>query len=228
MTVGELIAPEGDDELFDCDEEALALKPVMTGDIFLGVRVPGEPQPADVMIAGHPCTIRRGAILAERVPCARIVDHQWVPYHRWPNYDKSHFPLSGGAGVGEDRCVALWDWLGVPAIELLRSRRQTTLQDQGIYVFLQRLIHSFSRFAPPVSVLREASGHVLAEAELEYTWMLELFDGEPDSSEMQALIGEFDAFMGAEDRRTLLRHDRKRVSAQVSAEIARRRGDQMD
>jgi hypothetical protein len=228
VTIGELIAPEGDDELFDSDEEALALKPVMTGDIFVGVNVPGEADSVDLMIAGHPCTIRMGALLVERVPCARIVDHQSVPYHRWPSYDKSHFPLSGAAGVGNGRCVSLWDWLAAPAEELLRSRRRATLQDQGIHIFLQRLIHSFSRFAPPLSVLREASGHVLAEAELEYTWMLELFDGELDSPEMRSVIGDFDAFMRAEDRRMLLSSDRKRVSAQVSAEIAGRRGEHAD
>jgi hypothetical protein len=222
VTIGGLIAPEGDDELFDCEDEALALKPVMTGDVFVGVIVPGEPDPVDLMIAGHPCTIRRGAVLAERVPCARIVRHQSVPYERWPSYDKNHFPLSSAARTGEARCVALWDWLAAPAGELLRSRRRATLQDQGIYIFLQRLIHSLSRFAPPLSVLREASGHVLAEAELEYSWMLELFEEELDSEDMRSLIGEFDSFMAADDRRALLRADRKRVASQVSAEIARR------
>ena len=228
MTIGELIAPEGDDELFDCEEEALALKPVMTGDIFVGVTVPGEPDPVDVMVAGHPCTIRMGAVLAERVPCAGIVNHQSVPYHRWPTYDKNHFPLSDAAGVGANQCVALWDWLAAPAEELLRSRRRATLQDQGIYIFLQRLIHSLARFAPPLSILREASGHVLAEAELEYTWMLDLFGGELDSAEMRALIGDFDAFMRTDNRRALLREDRKRVTAQVAAEIARWLGNETD
>jgi len=207
VTIGELIAPEGDDELFDCEEEALALKPVMTGDIFVGVTVPGEPDPVDVMVAGHPCTIRMGAVLAERVPCAGIVNHQSVPYHRWPTYDKNHFPLSDAAGVGANQCVALWDWLAAPAEELLRS---------------------LARFAPPLSILREASGHVLAEAELEYTWMLDLFGGELDSAEMRALIGDFDAFMRTDNRRALLREDRKRVTAQVAAEIARRLGNETD
>lgn len=221
MTVGELIAPEGDDELFDCEDDALALKPVMTGDVFVGVTVPGEPDPVDLMIAGHPCTIRRGAVLAERVPCARIVRHQSVPYESWPNYDQNHFPLSSAARA-EGRCASLWDWLAAPAGELLRSRRHATLQDQGIYIFLQRLIHSLSRFAPPLSILREASGHVLAEAELEYTWMLELCLEELDSEDMRNLIAQFDTFMAADDRRALLRADRKRVASQVSAEIARR------
>lgn len=226
MPIGDLTAPEDDDELFDCEEEALTLKPVMTGDVFVGVMVPGEHEPVDLMVAGHPCTIRRGAVLAERVPCARIVSHQSVPYERWPTYDKNHFPLSIAAGVGEGRCVALWEWLAAPAGELLRSRRRATLQDQGIYIFLQRLIHSLSRFAPPLSVLREASGHVLAEAELEYSWMLGLFDGELDSPEMRSLIGDFDAFLGADDRRQLLGVDRKRVASLVSAEITRRQNEQ--
>lgn len=199
----------------------------MTGDVFVGVSVPGEADPVDLMVAGHPCTIRRGAVLAERVPCARIVPHQSVPYERWPRYDKNHFPLSSAAGVGEGRCVALWEWLAAPADELLRSRRRATLQDQGVYIFLQRLIHSLSRFAPPLSILREASGHVLAEAELEYSWMLRLFDGELDSPDMRGLIGEFDAFMGEDDRRALLGADRKRAASQVSGGIARRQTEQI-
>jgi len=72
VTVGRLIAPESDDEILDLEPEALAFKPVMTGDAFVGLRVPGEPDPMDVMVAGHPCTIRRGATLVERVPCVRL------------------------------------------------------------------------------------------------------------------------------------------------------------
>ena len=130
----------------------------MTGDVFVGVVVPGEPESLDIMVAGHPCTIRRGVELVQRVPCARIVQHQWVPYERWPDYDKNHFPISSAVGIGNGRCVALMDWIATPRDQLLRSRRRITLQDQGIYIFLQRLIHSLSRLAPPLNVLREAPG----------------------------------------------------------------------
>jgi hypothetical protein len=221
LTVGQLIAPEGDDEILDLDAEALALKPVMTGDVFSGVRVPGEPEPLDVMVAGHPCTIRRGVELVVRVPCVRLVQHEWLAYDNWPRYDKNHFPISAAVGLGDGRCASLWDWIGVPREELVRTRRRVTLQDQGIYVFLQRLIYSFSRFPPPLTVLREASAHVLVEAELEYSWVLALLDGEPDEQKLAQLSGEFGVFMSAEDRRSILRTDRKRVAAQVEAEITR-------
>ena len=223
MTVGRLIAPESDDEILDLEPEALAFKPVMTGDAFVGLRVPGEPDPMDVMVAGHHCTIRRGATLVERVPCVRLVEHQWVPYERWPDYDQNHFPIPAVADIGQGRCAALWEWTAVPRDELLRGRRRVTLQDQGIYIFLQRLIHSLSRFAPPVTALKEASAHVLAEAELEYSWVMELLDGDPDSTHLTQLVSEFDAFMTAENRRNTLRTDRKRVAAEVDAEIRRRR-----
>lgn len=222
MTVGQLIAPEGDDEILDLEPEALALKPVMTGDVFSGVQVPGEPEPLDVMVAGHPCTIRRGVELVARVPCVRLVDHQWLAYENWPKYDKNHFPIPAAADLGDGRCASLWDWVGVPREELLRARRRITLQDQGIYIFLQRLIYSFSRFPPPLTVLREASAHVLAEAELEYTWIMALFEGDPDDPELGQLADEFGTFMSAENRRQVLRSDRKRVAAQVEDEIERR------
>jgi hypothetical protein len=153
------------------------------------------------------------------------VDHQWVPYDRWPDYDTNHFPIAPVAGLGEGKCAALWEWMAAPREELLRSRRRFTLQDHGIYVLLQRLIYSLSRFAPPLTALKEASSHVLAEAELEYTWLMDLFQGDPDGTELNQLVSEFDAFMSAENRRNTLRNDRKRVAAEVAGEIRQRRGD---
>ena len=55
--------------------------------------------------------------------------------------------------------------------------------------------------------------------------MMELFEDDPDGPDLTALVEEFGAFMGAEDRRNLLRGDRKRVAAQMTAEIRRRQAD---
>jgi hypothetical protein len=67
-----------------------------------------------------------------------------------------------------------------------------------------------------------ASSRVLAEAELEYTWVMDLFNGDPDGADLAPLVSEFDAFMSAENRRETLGTDRKRVAAEVNAEIQRR------
>lgn len=216
--MSELVAPEDDDEILEFDEDALRLKPIMTGDLFTGVVVTGEASPIDVIVAGHPCTIRRGVSLKPRVPCVRVVDHQWVPYRAWPKQSKGHFPISEAVGIGRGRCGALDDWVTVDASELARERRRLTLQERGILVFQQRLIHSLSRFVTPVDALREASTHVFAEAELEYDWVFEL-DG---TAPLDDLVAEFGGFMDAEQRRAALRTDERRVRAEVRAELRRR------
>lgn len=53
-----LIEPTSDDEILDADPDALQFNAVITGDVFASVAVGGEPAPATVMVAGHPCTIR--------------------------------------------------------------------------------------------------------------------------------------------------------------------------
>lgn len=215
----ELVAPEHDDEILEFDEDALRLKPVMTGDLFTGVAAVGEESPIDVMVAGHPCTIRRGVELKPRVPCIRVVDHQWVPYRAWPRQSHGCFPISEAVGIGTGKCGALDDWVTVDAAELARERRRLTLQDHGILVFQQRLIYSLSRFVTPSDTLQEASRHVLAEAELEYDWVFEL-DG---TAPLDALIANFANFMDADERRAALRTDERRVRAEVRAELRRRR-----
>lgn len=213
--MAELIAPEGDDEILDFDEDALRLKPVMTGDVFTGVSVVGEPSPITVMVAGHPCTIRRGAQLKPRIPCVRVLEHQWVPYHAWPRQSPGCFPISEAVGIGRGQCATLDDWATADTQELTRDRRRLTLQDRGILVFQQRLIHSLSRFVTPVDVLLETSRHVLAEAELEYDWVFER-DG---TAPLDELIAAFADFMDAEGRRAALRTDGRRVRREARAEL---------
>lgn len=214
----ELIAPRGDDEILDFDEDALRLKPIMTGDVFVDVPVTGEATPIAVMVAGHPCTIRRGAELKPRIPCVRLLEHQWVPYHAWPRQSHGCFPISEAVGIGQGQCGTLDDWVTVDAGELARERRRLTLQDRGVLVFQQRLIHSLSRFVTPIDALHEASRHVLVEAELEYDWVFEL-DG---TAPLDSLIADFAGFMDAEDRRAVLRKDDRRVRAELKAELRSR------
>jgi hypothetical protein len=217
--VPDLIAPEDDDEILEYDEDALRLKPVMTGDLFTGVAAAGEDTPMDVMVAGHPCTIRRGAHLKSRVPCIRVLEHEWVPYRAWPRQSKNCFPISEAVGIGRGRCGTLDDWVTIDAAELTRERRRLTLQHRGILIFQQRLIHSLSRFVTPIDALLAASRHVLAEAELEFDWLFEL-DG---TAPYDSLVADFAALMDADGRRGALQTDERRVRAEVRAELRHRR-----
>jgi hypothetical protein len=96
-----------------------------------------------------------------------------------------------------------------------------TLQDHGIVLFLQRFIHSLSRFVTPLSALRESTRAALAEAELEYSWVLARYQGDPDASGLDEAVSEFSQFMDLSCRRERLVSDRKRVASEVDAEIER-------
>lgn len=217
MSTG-LIEPENDEAILDWDEEALRLNAVMTGDVFQSV--PVEDTTTTIMIVGHPCTIRGAdARLLPRIPCVRVVERQWVPYRRWTSGHWNHFPIAGAAGLG-DVAASLLDWVTVNGAELARERRQLTLTEFGIVVLQQRLIHSLTRFAPPRLDLEESMRHVLREAELERDWVSAL----DDEGDLAVLIGEFNAFMSAADRRERLK-DRAMESAvrrELNAELRRR------
>ena len=140
----QLEAPSGDDALLDLHPESLLLKPIMTGDVFVDVPVIGEEESSTVMVAGHPCTIRRGVELIARVPCVRVSPAEWLAYENWARHDKNRFHLSEATGLGGQAGV-LHDWVPVAREDLLRRRRRVTLQNYGIAVFQQRFTHSLTR-----------------------------------------------------------------------------------
>lgn len=132
----------------------------------------------------------------------------------------NHFPVSGAVGLG-DVAASLLDWVTVDGTELTRARRRLTLSEFGVIVFQQRLIHSLTRFAPPSAELQESMRHVLREAELERDWVTDL----EGRAELDALITDFDAFMGEAGRRERLK-DRAMESAvrrELNAELRERR-----
>ncbi len=108
MRVDDLVAPRGDDELWDLDEEALRLRPYMTGDVFADVD-DGDGDPIAVMIVGHPCVIRgsRGQ-LSRRVPCCVVKQMQEaMSYDQWPEAASTASPCprpSASASAAPPTC----------------------------------------------------------------------------------------------------------------------------
>ena len=195
-----LIEPENDDEIFDSDEDALAYNAVMTGDVFRNVAISGYDNPCTVMIAGHPCTIRRGATLVERIPCVIVsAVETTVPYRRWPRGDWNKFFIPESIGIGA-HVASLDELVTVASSELSRERRAITLTPHGVITFQQRLIHSLTRFVASEKQLLEVSGPVLQEAELERDWI----EGRVDAISIEDAVEEFDNFMSSNNRRSRL------------------------
>lgn len=196
-----LIEPTGDDEILDADPDALKFNAIMTGDVFASVAMAGEAEPATVMVAGHPCTIRgaHGA-LRPRVACVRVVTYHRVPYRVWPTGHRNVFPIAGSAGLGEV-AADLQEWVTVDSSELTRTNRRLTLTERGFVVLHQRIVASLTRVVVDPILVEAAAHHVLREAELERDWVQEL----DATAAVEDLVAGFAAFMDDADRRERLK-----------------------
>jgi hypothetical protein len=227
VRVDDLVAPRGDDELWDLDEEALRLRPYMTGDVFADVS-DGDGDPIVVMIVGHPCVIRgsRGQ-LGRRVPCCVVKQMQEeMAYDQWPEGRFDRFPVPQALGLGERQAAYLLEWRSVRRGELQREHRRGTMTDRGVYVLQQRFTHAITRCAPVLADFEAATVREMREAELEYEWVAELIATPEDEAGVAGLVSDFHTFLDDGGHRALLREEGgdSRLRGIVRAEIKRRRG----
>jgi hypothetical protein len=219
-------------------EEVDAMRPIIQGDVFEGVVLPElDDAQGLVMIVDHPCSMRRGARLRERVQVVRVRDEPGLPRHGWPTGQYRLMPLP--ELVRDRRCAGAFDETTmVPIATLLGTHRIGCLSEYGILVLQQRLVHHLTRVAMRLQTLRRASIHVLEEVDLQEDWNLALATSEDPDQLAEALrreATEFDAFMNGplrddgEPRRAALKDELRRsdVRRSVQREIARRR-DQAD
>lgn len=226
MRVEELVAPRGDDELWDLEDEALRLRPYMTGDVFGDVD-DGDGDPIAVMIVGHPCVIRgsRGR-LSRRVPCCVVKQMQEeMVYEEWPEGRFDRFPVPDALGLDERNAAYLLEWRSVRRGELRRGRRRGTMTDRGVYVLQQRFTHAITRCAPVLADFEAATINEMHEAELEYEWVAELVADPDDDAKVSGLVDAFHRFLDDGGHRALLREEggHSRLRAVIRAELKRRR-----
>jgi len=227
VRVDVLVAPRSDDELWDLDDEAVRLRPYMTGDVFADVD-DGDAEHVAVMIVGHPCVIRgsRGR-LARRVPCCVVKQMQdELPYDQWPEGRFHLFPVPDALGLGEHHAAYLLEWRSVRQGELRRDRRRATMTDRGVYILQQRFTHAITRYATVLADFEAATIKEMREAELEHEWVADLVADPADDAAVNEQVLAFHTFLDEGGYRKLLRQEggETRLRAIVRTEIKRRRG----
>lgn len=172
-------------------------RPFLTGDIFVDVEVPGFDETQAVMIVGHPCGIRNGVELADRVPVVIVQDYQAVPPSQWPKGFFSKFPLPEIDGIGASPAGELNELAMVASRNLERSKRRAVLSEPGILLLQQRFVHSLTRTVVQIERFHEQEEHVLYEAELEEEWLEQT---ESSAAELEVRIHAFDDLLSNEDQ----------------------------
>lgn len=190
--------PHSDEELYlGIGDELDEFRPVFQGDVFRDISIAGYP-PADhshVAVLQHPCSMRRGPMLRERVAVVPIRPHRYVARERWATGYTRVVPYPGLAIDDVGHTAAHLDEPGtVLAGELRPERRIAQLSVRGVLLFQQRVIYCSSHAVVGLDTLEEFSAPALAEAELLADWCLALAEQHMDVGTHEALRIETAAF----------------------------------
>ncbi|HXG40090.1 MAG TPA: hypothetical protein VNJ28_04030 [Candidatus Limnocylindrales bacterium] len=182
--MADLDRPSSADELYLArGDEVEPYRPILTGDVFEGIVVPGTDADAGLaMVVAHPCSMRRGAHMRPYVQMAPVRDGDPIGLTAWGRGHYGVMPLPGLRAPDDLRDRAVFeDACRVPTEWLHRARRLACLSPQGILLLLQRLTFNVTRHAVELETLKKAIDYVLEEAELLEEWMrarLDLAGGE--------------------------------------------------
>ena len=64
-------------------EEVSEHRPLHTGDVVDDIPIPGVQEAGPGIIVAHPCSMRAGPKLADKVLMASVRPHEPVPQHKW-------------------------------------------------------------------------------------------------------------------------------------------------
>jgi hypothetical protein len=234
----QLDRPASADELYlDRGQPVEPWRPIMQGDVFQDVPLPGVEDFSHVLVSTHACTMRgaRGALKPKLKAIPVVPTQQQIRLEEWPTRHFRVFPLHR---LDENDPAQLYlarlDEVGMVASDDLDlDLRVACLSEQGLWLFQQRLVACDTRTRVKLDTLEDASRQVLEEAELLERWSETLTRrrveaGEERAEALAAEAEEFDTFLGpsrSDSIRARLNDPVTRPAArrEVLAEIARRR-----
>jgi hypothetical protein len=179
-------------------EDVDPFRPLIQGDVYRGLTIAGY-APNDhnhVAILQHPCSMRRGPELRDRVAVVPVRDYQRVRPQDWAFGHTRVVPLptlSVGA-AGADSAAQLTEPGTVRAEDFGPATRVAQLSTHGLLLFQQRVVYCATHCVVGLDTLEEFSAPALAEAELLADWCMALAERHPDIAEPEAIRLESTAF----------------------------------
>ena len=151
--------------------------PYNQGDIFAGVSLPGIESDSDdnfAMLFMHPCTMREGVRLTQRVTMVQVRRKHATKVLDEPRYWKSPkvMPLPDLPGGGVSTHFA--DFMLISTVDstvIPRDARVAQLSALGRHHMLQRIIFHLTRSAPSIDTIESSVLRVQAELALQADWV---------------------------------------------------------
>ena len=151
-------------------DELPTARPLLTGDVFANVALPGLDGAGLAIVLTHPCSMRvDGVNLASRLLMARVAPSNPIPLHAWRD---GHFKVMPLPDLPGGHHSALFDEIGlVKSSSLEPDLRTVCMTPDGIHLLQQRFIWYLTRFLAPTHRLAEVTEAVLEEADLHEEWV---------------------------------------------------------
>lgn len=165
--------PASIDHLYlDRGDPADPWRPIMSGDVFSGVEIPGVDEHELVLLISHPCSMRRGPDLIPRLQALPVVTHAGISLEQWETGFFRVFPLPDlVADDGNRHYAARLTEFGMVASDALDlDCRVACLSESGVVLLLQRFFHCMARVHLLATTLSEHAAPALEEASLLEEW----------------------------------------------------------
>ncbi|MCY3953250.1 MAG: hypothetical protein OXG69_12020 [bacterium] len=192
MTEAELECPDTAEHLYLAAalHEVEASRPVLTGDVFEDVVIPGVAGSGLRIVLTHPCSMRSdGVSLARRLLMARVVAGRAIPLKEWKtgHFKVMPLPLLLGAQYS-----ARFEDMGMVESKIVRdAKRLACPAPYGINLLQQQFVWSLTRFMVPTHRLGEASEAVFEEVDLCTEWVSEACSAGCDSAGAERAFHEW-------------------------------------
>lgn len=180
---GDLYLAVEPDEVEEC-------RPVLTGDVFDAISIPGVEGKGLGIVLTHPCSMRSdGVTLARRLLIARVTASGEIPLRKWQTGHFKVMPLPLLMGRHHS---ALFEEMGMVESKMLRATsRVAYLTPYGINLLQQRFVWYLTRFFAPTHRLGEVSEAVFEEVDLCAEWVSEAASGGGDPTAAEHAFHEW-------------------------------------
>lgn len=220
-------APDDIEDLYEARGTVPRARPILQGDVFAGIEVAGYESPMSVVITQHPCSMRQGAKLRERLSVAVISGMGSLSDSAWTTGYASAMLLPGLKGDAANFGADFREAGVVAASQLVRELRIAALSNYGVHLLHQRLVYYMTRLTVDVPTLAETFDPIATETELQWEWVEAAVDA--DTADEPTIAGaekEFADFLDENNRERRERlqdaSHRADVRRQVRAEIRAR------
>lgn len=188
-------------------------RPLFTGDVLEDVAIPGVQDTGRAIVVAHPCAMRAGPTMADRVLVAAVEHAATAAPSQWTTGFFDRMPLPD---LPSGFHVAWLDRIGrASSADLVGATRIACLSPVGVNLLQQRLVFHLTRFAVPTRQLWDAFGHTYEEADMLEEWLEDVADQDEQTSTFEAWVRD-----GDPSRQSRLKDPQQRASVRAELRTA--------